>query len=70
MQLLGKLLGDPNKKEIKSIQPIIDKINALEPEMEQLSDEQLAEVRRRRAESNPNRISFEDVFKRFHTRGA
>ena len=35
----------------------------------QLTDEQLAEVRRRRAESNPNRIPFEDVFKRFRARG-
>ena len=30
-----------------------------------LTDEQLAEVRRRRAENNPNRIPFEEVFKRF-----
>ena len=42
MQLLGKMLGDPNKKEIRNIQPIIDQINGLEPEMEQLSDEEMA----------------------------
>ena len=42
MQLLGKMLGDPNKKEIKAMQPIIDKINALEADIEKLSDEQLA----------------------------
>ncbi len=42
MQLLGKMLGDPNKKEIRTIQPLIDQINALEPEMQKLSDEQLA----------------------------
>ena len=42
MQLLGKMLGDPNKKEIKVIQPTIDKINALEAKIEQLSDEELA----------------------------
>ncbi len=42
MQLLGKMLGDPNKKEIRTIQPIIDQINALEPAMEKLSDEELA----------------------------
>ena len=28
MQLLGKMLGDPNKKELNTIQPIIDKINS------------------------------------------
>jgi len=42
MQLLGKLLGDPNKKDLKAIQPIIDKINAFEPAMKKLSDEALA----------------------------
>ena len=31
----------------------------------QLTDEQLAEVRRRRAKNDPNRIPFEEVFKRF-----
>src|SRR6266704_4813024 len=42
MQLLGKILGDPNKKELEAIQPLVDKINALEPAIEELSDEELA----------------------------
>jgi preprotein translocase subunit SecA len=42
MQLIGKLLGDPNKRDIKAIQPIIDKINALEPSLKKMSDEELA----------------------------
>ncbi|HEY1351328.1 MAG TPA: preprotein translocase subunit SecA [Ktedonobacteraceae bacterium] len=42
MQLLGKMLGDPNKKELKLIQPLIDEINELEADIEQLSDEELA----------------------------
>ena len=42
MQLLGKLLGDPNKRDLKAIQPLIDKINALEPDVKKLSDEELA----------------------------
>src|SRR5207302_117123 len=42
MQLLGKILGDPNKRDLKAIQPLIDKINALEPAMQKLSDEELA----------------------------
>ena len=42
MQLLGKMLGDPNKKELKAMQPVIDQINALEADVEKLSDEQLA----------------------------
>src|SRR5579885_3506484 len=42
MQLLGKMLGDPNKKELKTIQPLIDEINELEEDMQRLSDEELA----------------------------
>ncbi|HLG62631.1 MAG TPA: preprotein translocase subunit SecA [Ktedonosporobacter sp.] len=42
MQLLGKILGDPNKRDLRAIQPLIDKINALEPSIKKLSDEQLA----------------------------
>jgi preprotein translocase subunit SecA len=42
MQLLGKMLGDPNKKDLRAIQPTIDEINALEPTIEELSDEELA----------------------------
>ena len=41
MQLLGKIMGDPNKKDMKAIQPIINKINALEPAIKELSDEAL-----------------------------
>ena len=43
MQLLGKMLGDPNKKELNIIQPIIDKINTtFVPNIKKLSDEELA----------------------------
>jgi preprotein translocase subunit SecA len=42
MQLLGKMLGDPNKKELNIIQPIIDKINTFELTLKKLSDEELA----------------------------
>ncbi len=42
MQLLGKMLGDPNKKELNTIQPIIDKINSFAPAIKELSDEELA----------------------------
>ena len=39
--LLKKVVGDPNEKEINRIRPIVDEINALEPEMQRLSDEEL-----------------------------
>ncbi len=42
MQFIGKIMGDPNKKDIRAIQPLIDKINALEPAMKKLSNEELA----------------------------
>ncbi len=42
MQLLGRIMGDPNKKEIRAIEPIIAKINAFEPGLQKLSDEELA----------------------------
>ncbi len=42
MQLLGKILGDPNKRDLKAIDPIIEKINAFEPALKKLSDDELA----------------------------
>ena len=39
--LIKKLFGDPNEKELKNIRPIVDKINALEPDMERMSDANL-----------------------------
>lgn len=36
--LLQKVIGDPNEKEIKRIQPLIAEINALGPEMAQLDE--------------------------------
>ncbi len=42
MQLLGKMLGDPNKKELNIIQPTIDKINSFALAIKELSDEELA----------------------------
>lgn len=41
IDFLLKLLGDPNEKKVKKILGIIDHINALEPEFEKLSDEEL-----------------------------
>ncbi|AXI56552.1 preprotein translocase subunit SecA [Sulfitobacter sp. JL08] len=38
-----KVFGTPNDRKIKATRPLIDKINALEPEFEKLSDEALIE---------------------------
>ena len=39
--LIKNIFGDPNEKELKNIRPIVDKINALEPDMERMSDANL-----------------------------
>ena len=41
MSLLGTIFGDANARYIKSLQPVVDRVNSLEPEFEKLSDEQL-----------------------------
>jgi len=38
---LSKIFGDPNERELKRLRKIVDSINALEPEMQALSDEAL-----------------------------
>ena len=41
LNFLIKLLGGTNEKKIKKVLPIVDHINALEPEFEKLTDEEL-----------------------------
>ncbi len=40
-KVIAKVFGTSNEREIKRIMPLVEQINALEPEMKQLSDEQL-----------------------------
>src|SRR6516225_5844359 len=40
--VLAKIFGTANEREIKAMQPLIASINALEPELQQLSDAELA----------------------------
>lgn len=42
MGLIAKIFGTHSEREIKRIEPLADKIEALEPEYEKLSDEELA----------------------------
>ncbi len=44
MSILSKIFGDPNKRVIKKIEPIVDKINELEPQMQAKSLEELKEM--------------------------
>ena len=42
MSILTRIFGDPNEKTIKALQPVIDKINSFEAELEKLTDAELA----------------------------
>ncbi|MDK3017904.1 preprotein translocase subunit SecA [Pseudodonghicola flavimaris] len=51
--LAKKVFGTPNDRKIKAVRPLVEKINALEPEFEKLSDEglqQKTEELRKRAQ--------------------
>jgi preprotein translocase subunit SecA len=41
MSFIQKIFGDPNEKEIKRLMPLVEAIGALEPELQELSDEEL-----------------------------
>src|SRR5437762_9820504 len=40
-KLAAKIFGTANEREMKRIRPLVEQISALEPQMQQLSDEQL-----------------------------
>jgi len=43
MSILNRIFGDANDKYLKNLKPLIEKINLLEPELQNLSDEKLKE---------------------------
>ncbi len=57
MSIFKKIFGDPNEKYIKSLQPVVEKINSFEAELQKLSGQQLkektAKFRQRLAEGEP-----------------
>jgi len=38
---LTKIFGSKNERELKKIQPIVEKVNAFEPQIQAMSDEKL-----------------------------
>ena len=42
-QLLSKIFGTANKRELNRLQPMVEQINVFEPSIKKLSDEQLRE---------------------------
>jgi hypothetical protein len=59
----------PEKRQEDAVRVLLE-MEAQDNSAYQLSDEQLAEVRRRRAQKTPKRIPAEEVFKRFRSPGA
>ncbi|EET48075.1 preprotein translocase subunit SecA [Thalassobium sp. R2A62] len=59
--LTKKVFGTPNDRKIKSVRPVIDKINALEPEFEALSDEGLKDKTLQLAERAMRGENLDDI---------
>ncbi len=43
-KVLNTVFGDPNLKEIKKLEPLVEEVNQLEPEMQQLSADELRQM--------------------------
>ena len=39
--VVARFIGTKHERDVKRIQPLVEAVNALEPEMKQLSDEEL-----------------------------
>src|SRR5690242_13356087 len=61
MNLITKVFGDPNEKELKALRPIVDQINALEDEMKALTDEELRERTADFKEELANGATLDDI---------
>src|SRR3972149_949131 len=62
--LLKKVFGSKNDREVKRILPIVDEINSLEPEMKGLSDEGFKELTARLKEELSGGKTIEDILPR------
>ncbi len=64
--LAKKVFGTPNDRKIKATRPLVEKINALEPEFEQLSDdglkEKTEELRKRALEGESLDVLLPEAF--------
>src|SRR6476660_9678393 len=61
MNLITKVFGDPNDKELKGLRPIVEQINALEDEMRALTDEELRERTADFKEELANGATLDDI---------
>ncbi|MEP5731675.1 MAG: preprotein translocase subunit SecA [Sulfitobacter sp.] len=56
-----KVFGTPNDRKIKAVRPLVDQINALEPEIEKLSDEGLKQKTKDMAERALSGTDLDDL---------
>ena len=61
MNLIEKVFGTHSDRELKLIYPIVDKIVALKPEMEKLTDEELKDNTRKFKERLANGETLDDI---------
>ena len=61
MGLFKKIFGTYSEKEVKRVMPIVEKINSLEPEMEKLSDKELADKTNYFKEQLANGKTLDDI---------
>lgn len=64
MNLIEKVFGTHSDRELKLIYPIVDKIVALKPEMEKLTDEELRDNTRKFKERLANGETLDDLLQR------
>lgn len=63
IDFLIKLLGDPNNNKIKKMMPVVEHINALEPEFVKLSDDELRQKTQEFKNILKNRQKSDDIKK-------
>ena len=63
MGIIEKIFGTHSENELKRIYPIVDRIEALDPEMQALSDEEL-KGKTREFKDRPVSYTHLDVYKR------
>jgi len=59
--LAKKVFGTPNDRKIKATRPVVEQINALEPEFEKLSDAQLIEKTNELREKAQSGVALDDL---------
>ncbi len=67
--VLDRVLTWPQERQEDAVE-ILKAVEEQDASDLRLSEDQLAEVRRRRARNDPDRIPFEEVFRRFRPDGS